>query len=79
MEPPIQGLNLRSMVLLLAMSFSRMLWGEREGQAGEGGGGNTWVLGRDRAGSGEDWEVTGGVSALVARMPDVGEGGRTKS
>lgn len=26
MEPPIQGLNLRSMVLLLAMSFSRMLW-----------------------------------------------------
>lgn len=29
MEPPIQGLNLRSMVLLLAMSFSRMLWGER--------------------------------------------------
>lgn len=27
MEPPIQGLNLRSMVLLLAISFSRMLWG----------------------------------------------------
>lgn len=25
MEPPIQGLNLRSMVLLLAMSFRRML------------------------------------------------------
>lgn len=29
MEPPIQGLNLRSMVLLLAMSFSRMLWGRK--------------------------------------------------
>lgn len=78
MEPPIQGLNLRSMVLLLAMSFSRMLWGER-GAGGGGGEADTWVLGRDRAGSGEDWEVTGGVSALVARMPDVGEGGRTKS
>lgn len=28
MEPPIQGLKRRSMVLLLAMSFSRMLWGK---------------------------------------------------
>lgn len=31
MEPPIQGLNFRSMVLLLAMSLSRMLWGRQEG------------------------------------------------
>jgi hypothetical protein len=28
MEPPIHGLNLRSMVLLLAISFSLMLCGE---------------------------------------------------
>lgn len=33
MEPPIQGLNLLSMVLLLAISFRRMLWG-----GGRGGG-----------------------------------------
>lgn len=31
MEPPIQGLNLRSMVLLLAISLSRMLWGRKKG------------------------------------------------
>lgn len=30
MEPPIQGLNRRSMVLLLAMSFRRMLYGNGE-------------------------------------------------
>lgn len=35
MEPPIQGLNLRSMVLLLAMSLRRMLWG-RKGGLGSG-------------------------------------------
>lgn len=46
MEPPIQGLNLRSMVLLLAMSFSRMLWGER-------GAGGSRHLG---SGKGEGWK-----------------------
>lgn len=46
MEPPIQGLNLRSMVLLLAMSFSRMLWGER-------GAGGSRHLG---SGKGQGWK-----------------------
>lgn len=46
MEPPIQGLNLRSMVLLLAMSFSRMLWGER------GAGGSRHL----RSGKGQGWK-----------------------
>lgn len=31
MEPPIQGLKRRSMVLLLAMSFSLMLWEKGRG------------------------------------------------
>lgn len=56
MEPPIQGLNLRSMVLLLAMSFSLMLWGERRARGsrhlgseeGEG-------LGWGRLGSHRGW------------------------
>lgn len=55
MEPPIQGLNLRSMVLLLAMSFRRMLWGRTRAW-----GSGRLVLGKDRAGAGEDWEATGG-------------------
>lgn len=48
MEPPIQGLNLRSMVLLLAMSFSRMLWwGKRDwGKRAS----RSWILGTDKVG-----------------------------
>lgn len=45
MEPPIHGLNRRSMVLLLAMSFSRMLCGEGGKRVtGDGGSGATVVL-----------------------------------
>lgn len=55
MEPPIQGLNLRSMVLLLAMSFSLMLWGERG--AGES---RHLASGKGQGWGREDWEATAG-------------------
>lgn len=47
MEPPIQGLKRRSMVLLLAMSFSRMLWEE---------GGHWESLGGQLRNTGGNWE-----------------------
>ena len=58
MEPPIQGLNLRSMVLLLAMSFSLMLWDERRAR-----GSRHLVLGSGK-GQGLEWRGHSGKEPL---------------
>lgn len=73
MEPPIQGLNLRSMVLLLAMSFSLMLYEERRA-----GGSRHLVLGSGK-GQGSEWGGHSGKELLwwPEYWLNEWEGGRT--
>lgn len=68
MEPPIQGLNLRSMVLLLAMSFRRMLCGEK------GARGSRHVGSGKGQGLGGRKKPRGKKSALMDRKRHVWEG-----